>query len=73
MDFNLPKAISNGGVFAIKGASVSMTLTGIKFTTPRAQSGSGGIFHIDNTGSTTLTMTRCTITDPGANINGGVG
>lgn len=35
--------------------------------------GSGGIFFVQNTGTTTLTMTSCTITSPGANINGGVG
>lgn len=41
--------------------------------TPKADSGNGGIFYLFNSGSSSITLESCIISDAGAGIDGGIG
>ena len=60
--FSTITASANGGIGSFSGTTMSLTTTDFSVDTCAAQAGYGGGFAFTNTGTTTLSFTRASVT-----------
>lgn len=57
VSFKVASAGQSGGVIYLTGLHASLTATSLKVSTAEATGGDGGVFHFDNVGTTSVTLT----------------